>query len=103
MPERILREHEARYRVGLGKTKFHEDVAPRLVRVQIGPRAVGYTESSVERLIQELIAESAALARYSPPPNRQPKPASKRTAPKPKLTSNKKLRRRTASVEAATA
>jgi predicted DNA-binding transcriptional regulator AlpA len=59
MTERILRKPEVRSRVPVGKTKFEEDIAPRLDKVYLGPRCVGFTESSVERLIKELIAESA--------------------------------------------
>jgi predicted DNA-binding transcriptional regulator AlpA len=53
--QRLLRASEARARFSVGKTMFAEDIAPRLVRVQIGPRAVGYTESSVNRLITQMI------------------------------------------------
>lgn len=61
--ERIVRKEEARRRVGVGKTKFEEDIVPRLTKVQLGPRAVGYLESSIDRLIDEFVAESAAKQR----------------------------------------
>lgn len=63
MPERIVRKLEARRRIPTGKTKFDQDIAPRLVKVQIGPRCVGFTESSIERLIEDLIAESTTTPR----------------------------------------
>ena len=66
-PERILRKPEVRNRLPVGKTKFEEDIAPRLEKVHLGPRCVGFTESSVERLIKDLIAESAARDSATPP------------------------------------
>lgn len=62
--ERIVRKPEARGRFSVGHTKFDEDIAPRLDKVQLGPRAIGFTESSIDRLIAELIAESATLPKY---------------------------------------
>jgi hypothetical protein len=65
MTESILRKPEVRRRIPVGHTKFEEDIAPRLDKVFLGPRCVGFTESSVERLIKELITESAAHAAKS--------------------------------------
>ncbi len=77
MSERILRKPEVRRLVPVGKTKFEEDIAPRLEKVQLGPRCVGYTESSVQRLIHDLIAETATAPKLTPAPNKQ------RATPKP--------------------
>jgi hypothetical protein len=60
--ERIVRKAEARRRIPVGKTKFEEDISPRLTKVQLGPRAVGYLESSVDRLIDQMVEESAKQA-----------------------------------------
>jgi hypothetical protein len=43
-----------------GKSHFHEVIAPRLEKVVLGPKAVGYTERSLNRLIEEGIDEAAA-------------------------------------------
>jgi predicted DNA-binding transcriptional regulator AlpA len=61
--QRILRKAQVRDRIPVGKTKFEEDIVPRLTKIQLGPRAVGYLESSVDRLIDELIEESAAATK----------------------------------------
>ena len=44
---------------------------PRLERVQLGPRSVGYTETSIDRLIKELIAETETAPKIVPPPNKK--------------------------------
>jgi predicted DNA-binding transcriptional regulator AlpA len=59
--ETIRRKAEARTRFGVGKTMFDEKIAPRLTKVMLGPRAIGFTESSIERVIGELVQESAAI------------------------------------------
>lgn len=69
--ETIRRKAEARGRFGVGKTKFDEMIAPRLTKVMLGPRAVGFTETSIERVIGELIEESAAIV-PAPMPKRKP-------------------------------
>jgi predicted DNA-binding transcriptional regulator AlpA len=78
-PRRILRKPEARRRIPVGKTKFEEDIAPRLDKVRLGPRCVGFTEDSVERVIDELIAESANIPDFVPTPNKK---LAKAAAPK---------------------
>jgi hypothetical protein len=40
-------------RLPTGKTHFHEVVAPKLERVPLGPKAVGYTERSLNKLIED--------------------------------------------------
>jgi len=65
--ERILRKPEVRERIGIGKTMFEESIAPRLTKVQLGPRAVGFTESSVNRLIEEMIAATGTIPRAPVP------------------------------------
>lgn len=69
MSERIVRKPEARQRIPVGKTKFEEDIVPRLDKVFLGPRCVGFTESSIDRLIRQLILESATAAPIVPVPN----------------------------------
>jgi len=69
--ERIAREREALRRLSVGHTKFREDFVPRLERVQLGPRSVGYTETSINRLIKELIAETETAPKIVPPPNKK--------------------------------
>lgn len=70
MSERILRKPEVRKLIPVGKTKFDEDIAPRLEKVALGVRAVGFTETSVDRLIKQLILESTTAAKIVPAPNR---------------------------------
>jgi predicted DNA-binding transcriptional regulator AlpA len=70
-PQRILRKPEVRNRIPVGKTKFEQDIVPRLDKVHLGPRCVGFTESSVQRVISELIAESASIPDFVPTPNRK--------------------------------
>jgi hypothetical protein len=70
MGEQILREPAARSMLGkIGRTKFRSDFRPRLQFVKLGPKAIGYTQSSVERLIQELIDESGSVPVFDPMPN----------------------------------
>jgi predicted DNA-binding transcriptional regulator AlpA len=76
-PERILRKPEVRQRIPVGKTKFEEDIAPRLDKVQLGQRAVGFTESSVNALIAELIAESGTIERAPIPSDKHKRSAAK--------------------------
>lgn len=65
--ERLLRKPEARRCFAVGKTTFEERIVPRLDKVFVGPRTVTFTQTSVERLIEELKAESAAVAAAAPP------------------------------------
>jgi predicted DNA-binding transcriptional regulator AlpA len=59
--EAIRRRAEAQRRFGVGKTTFDERIAPRLTRVMLGPRLPGFTESSILRVIGEMIAESKEI------------------------------------------
>ena len=68
--EVIVRKPEARRQIPVGKTKFEEDIV-RLDKVYLGPRCVGFTQSSINRLIAELIAESAGAPKIVPAPNKQ--------------------------------
>jgi hypothetical protein len=70
-PKRLLRKSEARRRIPVGKTKFEQDIVPRLDKVRLGPRCVGFTEDSVDRVIDELIAESANIPAIVPAPNKK--------------------------------
>ena len=47
-------------RLPTGKSHFYEEIEPRLEKVVLGPKAVGYTERSLDRLIEEGIDEAAA-------------------------------------------
>jgi hypothetical protein len=79
MPERILRERECCLRLACGKTKFRTDYRPRLTRVALGKQSFGYIESSVERLINELVAETAAAPPQPRNPNLRPELSPNRT------------------------
>ena len=46
-------------RLPTGKSHFYEAIEPRLEKVVLGPKAVGYTERSLDRLIEEGIDEAA--------------------------------------------
>jgi hypothetical protein len=58
---------EARRHFKVGKTKFGEDIEPRLDKVYIGPRTLRLTGSSIARVTEEMIAGSAAVAAAAPP------------------------------------
>jgi hypothetical protein len=45
--------------LNVGKSHFYDEIEPRLERVPLGDRAVGYTDRSVNRLIEEGIATEA--------------------------------------------
>jgi len=81
MGESLVRPNPAQKRFGVGKTKFHADIAHRLERVQVGPRTTTYTESSIERVIQEMAAETVNMPKVTPAPNLRRRDAapSKRT------------------------
>jgi predicted DNA-binding transcriptional regulator AlpA len=68
--EVLLRKPAVLRQIPTGRSKFEADIAPRLTKVRLGPRAVAFTQSSVDRLIGELIAESAAAAPIVPAANR---------------------------------
>jgi hypothetical protein len=77
VPEQIIRPKAAWTLLGVGHSKGEKDFAPRLVKVRLGKRGVGYTQSSIERLIAELIAESADIV---PAPLPRPRKQIKRRA-----------------------
>ena len=47
-------------RLPTGKSHFYEKIEPRLEKVVLSPKAVGYTERSLDGLIEEGIGEAAA-------------------------------------------
>jgi hypothetical protein len=47
-------------RLPTGKSHFYSVIEPQLERVPLGPKAVGYTERSLNKLIERGIAEAAA-------------------------------------------
>jgi hypothetical protein len=65
--ESFLTKLEARSHFRVGKTKFSEDIQPRLDTVYVGPRSPRFTRSSVERVTQEIINQSATVAAAAPP------------------------------------
>jgi hypothetical protein len=46
-------------RLPVGKSFFYEEIEPRLEKVQLGPRCCGYTNRSLDKLIEEGIAQAA--------------------------------------------
>jgi hypothetical protein len=44
----------------VGKSTFYDEIEPDLEKVNLGPRAVGYTDRSVEKRIVKGIAEATA-------------------------------------------
>ena len=74
MSERIIRRTDAFSNYfGVGHTKFDEEIAPRLTRVQISKRAVGFTLSSIQKLIKEMVAEGERANAPSTTPARKQK------------------------------
>ena len=72
MAEQIIRNTEARTKYfGVGHSQFYEDIVPRLTKVKLGKRAVGYTLSSIQRVIGEMVAETATAKPNDPVPNQQ--------------------------------
>src|SRR4051794_19653153 len=69
----------------VGRTHFYEVIEPRLEKICLGNRAVGYTDRSVERVQAEMIAEGAARSTKAA---RSPSPA------QADLASNKLAERR---------
>jgi predicted DNA-binding transcriptional regulator AlpA len=46
--------------LGVGRSHFYDEIEPRLEKVRLGEKAVGYTSRSVERIIREGIAAAIA-------------------------------------------
>ncbi len=44
---------------GVGKSCFYETIEPHLEKVQLGPKAIGYTDRSVDSFIAKGIAAAA--------------------------------------------
>jgi hypothetical protein len=44
---------------GVGKTQFYDEIEPNLERVRLGEKAVGYTDRSVDREIEQRIERTA--------------------------------------------
>jgi hypothetical protein len=65
--ESFFTKREARNHFKVGATKFAEDILPRLDRVYVGPRSLRLTGSSIARVTEEIIAQSAAVAAAAPP------------------------------------
>jgi predicted DNA-binding transcriptional regulator AlpA len=60
--KRIIRKAEAAARLGGGLSTFHEKYVKtgRVKLIYLGRRSVGVLESEIDRLVDELVAESAA-------------------------------------------
>jgi hypothetical protein len=54
-------------RLPTGKSHFYELIEPQLERVVLGPMAVGYTERSLDKLIERGIVKAAAERRVRLP------------------------------------
>jgi hypothetical protein len=63
VPEQIIRPQATWAMLSVGNDKGWRDFAPRLVKVRLGPRSVGFTLSSIERLIQELATAPPATSK----------------------------------------
>jgi hypothetical protein len=50
-------------RLPVGKSLFYEKIEPQLEKVVLGPKARGYTERSLNKLIEQRIKATAAEAR----------------------------------------
>jgi predicted DNA-binding transcriptional regulator AlpA len=75
--KRIIRKAEAAARLGGGLSTFHEKYVKtgRVKLIYLGRRSVGVLESEIDRLVDELVAESETN------PNRRalaPKPSMRR-------------------------
>jgi hypothetical protein len=69
--EKLLRERAAREMLGnVGATKFRAQYRPRLQVVRLSSKVITFTQSSVQALIEELIAESGNVPAYDPQPNK---------------------------------
>jgi predicted DNA-binding transcriptional regulator AlpA len=76
--ERIVRKAEAPYTFGVGRSKFDADIAPRLQKVRLGKRCVGFTQSSIERVLAEIVAESSSVTASPVPSAEQQRAARER-------------------------
>ena len=47
-------------RLPTGKSHFYDEIEPKLEKVALGPKARGYTERSLNNLIEQGIDEAAA-------------------------------------------
>ena len=54
-------------RLPTGKSHFYEEIEPRLEKVVLGPKSVGYTERSLDKVIEQGIAKAAAGRRVRHP------------------------------------
>ena len=56
-----------RGKFGVSKSHFYDEIEPRLEKVRLGPKPVGYTDRSVDKVIEEGIV--AVLRRYPRTPS----------------------------------
>lgn len=62
MTTRLITDREAAEIFGCGTTYFWTRIAPRLEKVTMGRRMSRFTSDSIDRLMSEIRAESAAKA-----------------------------------------
>jgi predicted DNA-binding transcriptional regulator AlpA len=84
MSKRITRPKEGYHRLGCGHTKFWEDYVlndpddpfvpntkiPRLKRIPLGPRNIGFLDSEIDELIDALAAERTDQSQRTFPQSR---------------------------------
>lgn len=64
----------------VGKSTFYDEIEPELERVKLGERAIGYTDRSVDKKIENGIAAAAAAERDKGMPRRSGSAAQRREA-----------------------
>jgi hypothetical protein len=64
MTERVVRPEEAMTMLGVRAWKFKKDFVPRLQRIQLGIRNHGFTLTSIEKLIEQLAAETPTAPKF---------------------------------------
>jgi hypothetical protein len=61
--ESLIRKKDAVGRFAVGEAKFNAEIRPHLTEVPLGPRAIAFTASSIEKQLAVMIAN-----RDNPPP-----------------------------------
>jgi predicted DNA-binding transcriptional regulator AlpA len=88
MGERLLRRPAVLAKIPIGRTALEQRyiLTGKLKKIQLGPRSVAFTESNVDAVVAEIIAESDNVPAIMPTPN-QPE---RRAARKRKLSKQKR-------------
>jgi hypothetical protein len=66
-PSELFNTRARRGRFNVSRTHFYDEIEPRLERVRLGPRAIGYTDRSVDRVIRDSIAAASAEREQAAP------------------------------------